>query len=58
MSVTLDSGIIATRRFTTPYQAVRNVAIRGGYRLVPERLRRWAYGRVFAGGSGAGRGTP
>jgi glycosyltransferase involved in cell wall biosynthesis len=43
------------RRFTTPFQAVRNVAIRGGYRLVPEALRRWAYGRVFAGGRGAGR---
>ncbi|WP_317229164.1 glycosyltransferase [Clavibacter sp. MX14-G9D] len=46
------------RRFTTPFQALRNVAIRGGYRLVPERLRRWAYGRVFAGGSGAGRVGP
>ena len=34
--------------FTTPAQFLRNVAVRGGYRLVPERLRRTAYRRVIA----------
>ncbi len=34
--------------FTTPGQSLRNVAVRGGYRLVPERLRRQAYRRVIA----------
>jgi glycosyltransferase involved in cell wall biosynthesis len=29
--------------FTTPWQAARNVALRGAYRLVPEALRRRAY---------------
>lgn len=34
--------------FTSRLQYVRNVIIRGGYRLVPERLRRAAYRRVIA----------
>ncbi|WP_127573975.1 glycosyltransferase [Georgenia faecalis] len=34
--------------FTTPAQAARNVVVRGGYRLVPERLRRLAYRRMVA----------
>jgi hypothetical protein len=34
--------------FTTRRQFVRNVAVRGGYRLVPERLRRMAYRKVIA----------
>ncbi|AEA27351.1 glycosyl transferase family 2 [Pseudonocardia dioxanivorans CB1190] len=34
--------------FTTPAQALRNVVVRGGYRLVPESLRRLAYRRVVA----------
>ncbi len=34
--------------FTTRGQFVRNVVLRGGYRLVPERFRRMAYRRVIA----------
>jgi glycosyltransferase involved in cell wall biosynthesis len=34
--------------FTTRGQYVRNVVLRGGYRLVPERIRRTAYRRVIA----------
>lgn len=34
--------------FTTRGQFLRNVAVRGGYRLVPERVRRVAYRRVIA----------
>ena len=34
--------------FTSPAQFVRNTTIRGGYRLVPEPLRRTAYGRLLA----------
>lgn len=34
--------------FTTPAQFVRNVAVRGGYRLMPESLRRMAYRKVIA----------
>lgn len=34
--------------FTTRTQYLRNVAVRGGYRLVPEVLRRTAYRRVIA----------
>lgn len=33
---------------TTRREYVRNVAIRGGYRLVPERIRRTAYRRIIA----------
>lgn len=34
--------------FTTPVQCVRNVLVRGVYRLVPEQLRRVAYGAIMA----------
>jgi hypothetical protein len=34
--------------FTSRGQCLRNVLVRGGYRLVPERLRRLAYRRVIA----------
>jgi hypothetical protein len=34
--------------FTTRAQYARNVLVRGGYRLVPERVRRLAYRRVIA----------
>ena len=34
--------------FTSRRQCVRNVLVRGGYRLVPERVRRLAYRRVIA----------
>jgi glycosyltransferase involved in cell wall biosynthesis len=34
--------------FTTRAQYLRNVAVRGGYRLVPEELRRVAYRRLVA----------
>lgn len=34
--------------FTTRPQYIRNLAVRGGYRLVPESLRRVAYRRVIA----------
>lgn len=35
-------------RFTTRRQFVRNVIVRGGYRLVPERVRRMAYRQLIA----------
>jgi glycosyl transferase family 2 len=35
-------------RFTTRGQCLRNVVVRGGYRLVPERIRRIAYRMVIA----------
>jgi hypothetical protein len=34
--------------FTSRGQCLRNVAVRGGYRLVPERIRRTAYRMVIA----------
>lgn len=34
--------------FTTPAQRVRNVLVRGVYRLVPERLRKMSYRAAFA----------
>jgi glycosyltransferase involved in cell wall biosynthesis len=36
--------------YVTRAQYVRNVAVRGGYRLVPERLRQMAYRRFFTSG--------
>lgn len=42
--------------FTTPRQFVRNVAVRGGYRLVPQALRKWGYRRWV--GAGRGRQSP
>ena len=49
----LRSEIALQRRFrelgiTTRAQFVRNVAIRGGYRLLPTRVRRLAYRRLIA----------
>ncbi len=49
----LRSELALQRRFrrlgiTTRGQYLRNVAVRGGYRLVPEPLRRIAYRRLFA----------
>jgi hypothetical protein len=35
-------------RFTTRVQFVRNVLVRGGYRLVPESVRRFAYRRIIS----------
>lgn len=60
----LRSELVLQRRlraegFTTSSQYVRNVVIRGGYRLVPVTVRRVAYRRVFTRGSPAvTRGTP
>jgi len=61
----LRSEIALQRRFrelgiTSRTEFARNVLIRGGYRLVPERLRRFAYRRLIAvrGERGAGEGPP
>jgi glycosyltransferase involved in cell wall biosynthesis len=61
----LRSEIALQRRFrelgiTSRTEFARNVLIRGGYRLVPERLRRFAYRRLIAvrGERGAGEGSP
>jgi GT2 family glycosyltransferase len=61
----LRSELALQRRFralgiTTRSQYLRNVAVRGGYRLVPESLRRVAYRALIAnhrgrGASGSGR---
>lgn len=40
--------------FTTRRQYARNVALRGGYRLVPEPIRRVAYGRMFSTAASSG----
>ena len=37
-------------RFTTRWQFVRNIAVRGLYRFVPERIRKVAYRRLIARG--------
>jgi len=49
----LRSELALQRRFrrvgiTTRKEYLRNVAIRGGYRLVPEALRKIAYRRLIA----------
>jgi GT2 family glycosyltransferase len=41
---------------TSRRQYLRNVAVRGGYRLVPERVRKVAYRRLLANRSGTARG--
>jgi len=41
--------------FTTRVQALRNVIVRGGYRLVPLAIRRATYRRVFANGAARNR---
>jgi GT2 family glycosyltransferase len=57
----LRSELALQRRFralglTSRRQYVRNVAVRGGYRLVPERVRKVAYRRLLANRSGVARG--
>lgn len=57
----LRSELALQRRFrdlgiTTRGQYLRNVAVRGGYRLVPEAVRKVAYRRLLANRSGSGRG--
>ncbi|MCW2817851.1 MAG: glycosyl transferase family 2 [Marmoricola sp.] len=57
----LRSEVALQRRFrrlglTTRGQYARNVAVRGGYRLVPEGVRKVAYRRLLANRSGAARG--
>jgi hypothetical protein len=44
-------------RITTPAEAVRNVLVRGGYRLVPEGLRRIAYRALLHRGFRRGRSS-
>ncbi len=56
----LRSELALQRRFrdlglTTRRQYVRNVVVRGGYRLVPERVRKVAYRRLLANRSGRQR---
>ncbi len=57
----LRSELALQRRFrelglTTRGQYLRNVAVRGGYRLVPEGVRKVAYRRLLANRSGEPRG--
>ncbi len=57
----LRSELALQRRFrdlglTTRRQYLRNVAVRGGYRLVPERVRKVAYRRLLANRTGSARG--
>ncbi len=57
----LRSELALQRRFrrlgiTTRRQYVRNVAVRGGYRLVPEGVRKVAYRSLLANRSGRARG--
>jgi hypothetical protein len=57
----LRSEIRLQRRFrqlgiTSRTEFARNVAVRGGYRLVPEGVRKVAYRRLLANRSGAARG--
>jgi GT2 family glycosyltransferase len=56
----LRSELALQRRFlelgiTTRAQYVRNITVRGGYRLVPEALRRLAYRALIANRGGDGR---
>jgi glycosyltransferase involved in cell wall biosynthesis len=56
----LRSELALQRRFrelgiTTRTQYLRNVAVRGGYRLVPEAVRRLAYRALIANRGGIGR---
>ena len=57
----LRSELALQRRFrelglTTRSQYLRNVAVRGGYRLVPESVRKVAYRRLLANRSGGTHG--
>jgi hypothetical protein len=56
----LRSELALQRRFrelglTTRREYVRNVLVRGGYRLVPEGVRKVAYRRLLANRSGRAR---
>jgi GT2 family glycosyltransferase len=57
----LRSELRLQRRFrelgiTSRTEYLRNVAVRGGYRLVPEGVRKVAYRRLLANRTGSGRG--
>ena len=57
----LRSELALQRRFrelglTTRWQYLRNVAVRGGYRLVPEGVRKVAYRRLLANRSATTHG--
>lgn len=57
----LRSELRLQRRFrqlgiTSRAEYARNVAVRGGYRLVPERVRKVAYRRLLANRTGSARG--
>jgi hypothetical protein len=39
--------------FTTRTQFLRNLVVRGGYRLIPEPIRRHAYRKLIVGDQGA-----
>ena len=57
----LRSELALQRRFrrlgiTTRWEYLRNVAVRGGYRLVPEGVRKVAYRRLLANRTGNARG--
>ncbi len=59
----LRSEIVLQRQFraagfTSRPQYLRNLAVRGGYRLVPESLRRFAYRRVIAPRGSRNGGQP
>lgn len=59
----LRSEIVLQRQFraagfTSRPQYLRNLAVRGGYRLVPEPLRRFAYRRVIAPRGSRNGGQP
>lgn len=59
----LRSELALQRRFrelglVSRRQLVRNVVVRGGYRLVPEPVRRAAYRRLLANRTGRARATP
>jgi len=43
--------------FTTRWEYLRNVAVRGAYRFVPEPVRKIAYRRLIANGGAAGAST-
>ena len=58
---TVRSELALQRRFrelglTTRSQYLRNVAVRGGYRLIPESVRKVAYRRLLANRSGGTHG--
>jgi len=50
--------LMARAGFTTPMQTLRNVVVRGGYRLIPTELRRTLYRTALARGQHAARWKP